>query len=425
MSADSSGSFGSDLLDAINDPKPKKKPHPKPKSRTTRPPRPRRPPLNLDDLLDGIEPTIPDSSPMTRAVIPVTTDPIVIVERRVSDYLSRCLRTVMDEFSVCLNDLLADSSGPWGIVTEFTENLKQNVRDEILQMRAEEDIPVGHVLQGFESAALKFRALYQELESRGTQSTVQKVKDVNAAMVAVASYRQSIPSDFSCADISQELRELGQMRAEWQAERHDSAKKARQTFLCLLDLEVEQKRQRYESDLIQQRLNWLEQGRRKMDELDTNTGFPNASLRADLRRLTEELSLRIDSSPRLSVGSQLKDIENARANLSSCRRTQEYQFATLRNKLAGMQTVPVQVAPVVAPAPPRVDQKNIATETRSGLLSDVQERLRSLQQKRETTLEDTSKFLSNIRRKERKRTMREISKVVNPESSLNALFSFV
>jgi hypothetical protein len=59
------------------------------------------------------------------------------------------------------------------------------------------------------------------------------------------------------------------------------------------------------------------------------------------------------------------------------------------------------------------------------LLSDVQERLRSLQEKRETTLEDTSKFLSTVRRKERKRKMREISKVVNPESDLNALFSFV
>jgi hypothetical protein len=228
------------------------------------------------------------------------------------------------------------------------------------------------------------------------------------------------------------MRELNRILTDVQSARLDSAKKARQTLLRLLDLEAEQKRQKYETELIQLQLSRLEQGRGKLDETEAGPNAGGKDFHGPLQRLLGGLIAR-NEQPIMSLGFQLKDIQGTRASLNAVRHTQDYQFAALYDRLAAIRAAPVPVQVQVqaqmlsppAPGPTRTETKSPPSETQSGLLSDVHERLRNLQQKRETTLEDTSKFLSSVRRRERKRAMKQVSRVISPESELNALFSFV
>jgi hypothetical protein len=289
---------------------------------------------------------------------------------------------------------------------------------------AGEQFEIHRIVTGFESSSLRFRSIFETIEAGKNVSSSQEVKGIKSVSLAVLSYLDMIRTGFSFTEISEELNEVNLIRLDARATRMSSQKRARQNFLCLLDLEAEGRRQKLESEIIRRRLSHIDQHRRQFDdsglELDSDDG--NDDLRAKLRDLTEEMVRRtVDSPVQSQVGRHTTALDSVRSNLQSVRRMQDVQIAALQEKLRSVRIVD-------APAPRdevRTKSKPDKPERRSGLLSDLQERLRALQEEHDSALENTSKFLSAVRKKERRRKIRQMSKLIGGDTELNSLSSFM
>jgi hypothetical protein len=150
MSASSSGSLNSDFLEELRNTglttdEPTRKSPPKESAKPKRKSRPpaksrghaaKRKPINLDSLMDGIDLPTPPASPLKKSHIFGVPDNVAGIVCRVSDYLTRSLLNVMDEFVMLLTHLFSEPSEIWRNVSEFVESLKQAVRDELTGLTA-------------------------------------------------------------------------------------------------------------------------------------------------------------------------------------------------------------------------------------------------------------------------------------------------
>ena len=402
--------------------------------------RPRkRQPLNLDALMDGID--VPAPSPTDDVLdakpLPLATNfeqyitygsSIASVERSVSDYLDRSIRTMLDEFSVELNDMLVSENDYEAKAEEFIDGLKGMIRDELVLARNDGfEQQMSNVVAGFDLLGPRFLELFREVEDMQNVSIPQRLKEARKANASITSYRNSMKRQFIYDELLTELKDLNELRRKELVAKKSQMKRERNRFLAVVELEAQQHRQKLEAENIARKMERVHENERRLEELEfSDRSESRSDLGSQMRSVIYSLTSYATQRPGKTMSWQYRSLSDALEKAVSIRNAYDYNVNML---IANLERAPLQ--------PSMISMTNISVKERpekpkavdasqnEGLLTRVRNKLERLQQKREDSLETTAKFISQVRRKERRRAEKHASRFMNPDMDMDTLFSFV
>lgn len=400
-----------------------------------RPP-PKRKPINLDALMDGIELSgIADTKPPAPAesitlkqdfpIYSVVSSPITVVEKNIESYLNRSVKILMDEFTVELTHML-DSNGEFDQQTEdWLDTLKQTVREEIALQQKGNDVQKANVLVGIDTIGIGFKEVFQEAEMHKNISIPQKLREVRSSNASISSHLSALKTQISFNELSEEIKSLNDARSKLIRQTRSNAKRSRSLFLNVLELEAEKERQNTESQIIEQKLSRINESRKRLEDADFEYGNSDmkSDVKAKMRELIDSLTTRILDKPQTPVTWQFRAVDDAREKSASTRRAYELGLDQL---LMRLESIPMVTAPSMSVShgqsqrmEPRVTEVSANDKT----LMHVREALNDFQKRRQMAIESTTEFLSAIKRKERKRVEREAARTASRNLDMNTLFS--
>ena len=405
-----------------------------------RPRKSARKPLNLDALMDGIDPpsaSIPDEklSPTSYSVTSPTLNQyitygssIATVERSVSDYLDRSIRVMLDEFAAELNDMLICENDFESRADEFLDGLKSLIRDELVLTRSDTlDQQMSNVVSGFDLLGPRFLELFREIEDLQNVSIPMKLKEARKANASLSSYRSGMKRNLIYDELLTELKDLNELRRKELLAKKQQQKRERNRFLSILDLEAQQHRQKIDAEHLALKLERVRECERQLEELEfDDRSDAREDLGSQIRSVIYSLTSYATQRPSKASSWHYRALGDALEKSASIRNAYDYNVNML---LANLERLPLQQSMLsvsnIQPKEVREKPKVVESGEHEGLLTRVRTKLERLQQKREDSLETTAKFISQIRRKERRRAEKHMSRLTNPDMDMDTLFSFV
>ena len=399
-------------------------------------------PPSINNIIDTL---VPPFNTVEPSIIPQKQPQLSlnIIENNLTDYLNRSLRMIKDEFSIEISQLFTSDSEIDEIVASFLETVKQSIREEINFSLN----PKTSMTSFFEPFAPKFRDLYQDIERFRNNSIPEKVMELRNANNAISSYIPTIHSQFSHTEVTNELNELNTLRTKYRISRARQFQFKRSLFLSQLDLECQNEAQKLDADLLQTRLQRLENEREKIDAFDDpNERNTITSMGRKLSHLSHDLSILIHKKSDSKKSIHMQKIKEVCNELNYIRQLHMHQIELLYSRLNDMNQQSTQFmytqslnSPANKPSPlthspKRVQQSRVHNRKNSSskinettkteitdpnFLSKIQEQLRTVQEKNESNLNNTSKFLHSLKKKERKRIHRQVTKIFDSDYDLN------
>jgi hypothetical protein len=386
---------------------------------------PIRPRIDLDDLMDGIEPA---EEPNEQIVGPEIPKRIVrtyaktglLIEDSISDYFSSSMAFLREEFIAEISRLLRQAWSLEEQITTFGDQLKVSLRDEIASIFGAVEFQITPVLNCFNPFASKFQSLFQEIEEQKqslSPEIVRRLRNINAEVI---SYGACLKSHISAESFATELHELRDVRENNRSSKETLSRRIRRLFRQRLDLEMEEVRQRIEGEVMRSRSSEIDENRRKLEDREfSEEENPMDDVRILLHEVIDELENCIDKKSSFSMREVIGRIIGAVDSLKSVKHEYVRQIAKMARKVKYFKAPESSVKQEVVAAPVERERRTKMSpvsvpDTR--LISAVQEKLRMLQEKRENDLENTSRFLSSIRRKEMRRMQKQISGIISPLS---------
>lgn len=394
-----------------------------------------------------------------------------IFENRIIDYLNRSLKTIVDEFSIEMTQIFQFNNKIDDTISSFLDSIKQTIREEInFFVDSKSSLVVV-----FDSFAPEFRETYYEIEKMKNLSIPKKVAEVRSATASVSSYIPRIGSRFSHVEITNELNELSSIRSRYKTVKKKIFQLKRNLFLNQVELECKSRTQKMESDILQSKMQHLENERSKLDLFEDNSNqavFLEQNRR--IRKITHDLAVLARKRKEFKQNWHLQTIKDTRNEISYYRQINNYQNDLFESKYKEMvnqkmstillsRSMPPQAVnnaslllppqsqiftqnSMIQPTSQQIPQaqsqinytnkhsKNrkkspkvseISRSDLSGhdLLNHVQEQLKKVQENNQTSLDITSHYLSNLKKKERKRAHQYITQIMDSEYDMNSLFS--
>ena len=412
---------------------------PRSKSKSRRRPPSRRPAINLDDLLDGID--VPKEDPVTPAATPVSAsttqvptydlsisqvpvgrDYSVRVESNIKDYISVQLKALRDDFLVELERLLVDNDSVESTVSAFVGELKDSVR-ELLQVELG-DIggKTPRIVSAVESILPGFKEAIKAATGQSGQERAQELENINLAQVAVASFLPVMNSGLKGMndDVNRDLDELRLAQAGLKKAVSRSNQQKKSLRKSEMELECAQVRQDIESQGLREMTEVMEALRRPFkddndedffqDESEENHG--SKRLRYALAKLRKQAEVST-SEPVSKLRAFQRRLCDCRDEANSVREIAAFSHQKYVNAVAeALQNSMFQTMPPPSPNP-RVSFVNmdryepeIQPEPEpyiTPLISTVRRRLKKIQEQREADLQSSASFLQEVKRQEKAR----------------------
>lgn len=396
----------------------------------------------------------------------------VYFENRITDYLNAGLKSIIDEFSIELTQLFQFDNQIEDLITSFLDSIKKTIRDEInFSVEAKSSFECC-----FDPFAPEFREMYLKIEKTKNLSIHQKVTQIRNATASISSYIPTISSRFSHAEVSNELNELSTVRSQYKTAKKKIFQLRRNIFLNQIELECKRQTQKMESEIIQTKLQRLEDNRSKLDIFEDNPS-QSAALNQNrkMRKLIHDLSIYARKRKELNPKIHVQEIKDARNEINYYRQLNNYQNNLFENKfeefmnskmsqLLLSKSMPPQVfnnnslllpqqsqivppSSFVQPQPQQIPiqsfqqepkrqinynssntsknskKKSNSTLTGHELIDHVQKQLKKAQENNQTSLDITSQYLSSLKKKERKRAHRHVTQIMDSDYDMNSLFS--
>jgi hypothetical protein len=370
--------------------------------------------INIDALMDGIDAPVVEERRVPETPVrqyrPVISSDLDI-ERSISDYLGYSISLLRDEFVTEIGRLLHEFWNLEPRFAQFGDEIRQLVRDEINSIYRETDIQPITAPNCFDQLSPRFRSVFQEIEDQKRTFAPEIIRTLRDMTAEVASHSACLKSQFSPDFFSAELQDLRDSRTNARATKDLITRRTRRVYLQRLDLETEEIRQKIESDLIRSRTAKIDEGRRRLEEQEFGTVLTQADeMKLNMRDLILELESDLETNIRHgTLRKSFSALSRALGSLRSVRHEYGEQLGKFKDYVI------VQKSPEKKDQrlrSPRVRNREKVKETR--LATAVQRRLKMLQEKREIDLENTSRFLSSVRRKEMRRVRRQISSIIDP-----------
>ncbi|OHT05471.1 hypothetical protein TRFO_26825 [Tritrichomonas foetus] len=383
-------------------------------------------------------------------------------ENKIIDYLNRSLKTITDEFSIEMTQLFGVNNEIEEIVSGFLDSMKQTIREEInfsVDMKP-------NLLNCFDNYASRFRSTYMDIEQMKNASIPEKVVELKNATATISSYIPTISNQFSHNEITNELNEINTVRTQYKISKKKQHQMKRNIFLSQLDLECKGKTQKMEADIIQTKMQRLENDRSKLDPFEDQPDRPGiASISRKLRKLTYDLSIYARKRKNKKPATQYQTISDSCQEVNYLRQLHNYQLElfnakveeieqqqtqiilskTMQSQINSIPPIPqipyqsqfpqqysqfpqqsivqTQQPPIPTKSSPKV--KEVHHKSNPQILSKIQDQLKSVQEKNQTSLDITSKFLSSLKRKERRRAHRHMTQILDSDNDMNSLFSLI
>lgn len=516
-----SSSDGSFILDelGLNDgstkekDKSKKKAKPKPKKKQSSP---KRKPLSIDEIMKGMgldtpaEQTAPatnlnqmnfnndniletidkngdsfnlfpnqsksQNQPLQQIIQAVPVQPQVNLssfENRIIDYLNQGLHAIIDEFSIEITQLFQFNNQIEDIVTSFLDSIKHTIRSEI-NFLVELKSPLENC---FDSFATEFRKTYFEIERTKNLSIPKKVAQLRKATASISSYIPTINSRFAHTEVINELNELSAVRSQYKSAHKKLFQLKRNMFLNQIELECKNRTQKMESEIIQAKMQRLENDRSKLDIFDDNpneSSYLNQTRR--MRKLIHDLAIYARKRKEVKPNWHLQEIKNTRNEISYYRQLNNYQndlFETKYGEMLNQRRTQLLLSNSMPPQPlnntslflpqqsqnlmpnsliqpqsqiiqaqpmqqqqqinyhkskhkeksPKITEVSRSNLSGPELIDHVQKQLKKAQENNQTSLDITSQYLSSLKKKERKRAHQHVTQLLDSEYDMNSLFS--
>lgn len=394
-------------------------------------------------------------------------------ESRITDYLNRGLKTIIDEFSIELTQLFQFNNQIDDIITSFIDSIKQTIREEInFTIDTKSSLKVC-----FDPFAPEFREVFLEIEKTKNLSIPQKVTQLRNATASISSYIPTISSRFSHAEVTNELNELSTIRSQYKTAKKKIFQLKRNIFLNKIELECKRQTQKMESEIVQTKLQRLENDRSKLDIFEDNSNQSDSlNQNRKMRRLIHDLVIYARKRKELKPKFHLQEIKETRNEISYYRQLNNYQSNLFESKYDDflnqkmnqlllsksmppqifnntsmllpqhsqivtpnslMQPQPIQIQPIQQeqqinndakysrPTKKKSKDSQISKSTLSGreLIDHVQRQLKKAQENNQTSLNLTSQYLSSLRKKERRRAHQHATQLLDSEYDMNSLFS--
>jgi hypothetical protein len=383
---------------------------------------PTRPRLNIDDLMDGIGPTSPPAEEnfvldIPKRLVPAVAKSGLQIESNISDYLSSSMIFLREEFVAEISRLLRESCSLDEQISNFGDQLKLTVRNEIAEICGEGDFPSASLLNCFDPFTPKFRALFQEVEEQSQSCSPKIVRTLKNANAEIASCGICLKGQFSPNSFTPELRDLNDHRENGRASKEVVSRKTRRLFVQHLELESEEARQKIEGEMIRVRSAQIDEDRRKLEDWEfEEENNPMGEIAMALRDLIDELETIVEKHSAHWIPDVVGKITMELDSLRSVRGQYVHALGKVTARMEAFKPPEKPTPRDVIPVPVEDRRTSPGSVPDAKLINAVQEKLKMLQEKRESDLENTSRFLSSIRRKELRRVHKQISSIINPGS---------
>ena len=414
---------------------------PRPKSKTRRRQPARRPAINLDDLLDGIDIPKDDPEPVSTPVSSTKTqlptydlsfsqsttgrDYSVRIESSIRDYISVQLKGLRDDFLVELERLLVDNDSIDSTVSAFIGEMK-NTLAEILTIELSEIAGKNsRILSAVESVLPGFRDPIKAGVSGGGQEKVAELESLGLAQAAVASFIPAMNNNMKSMndDAGRDIDELRIAQGALKKALARNAQYKKSFRKSEMELECTKVRQEIESQTIREMTEVVKSLRRPFkdesdddiyqDESDESHGAKK--LRYALAKLRKQVELST-SEPVAKLRRFLRRFSECRDEANSLRDISAFSHQKYVNSLmeASQASSMIDIPPPVEY--PRVSFSGVdhypsyESEIREDpeqnvapLISTVRRRLKKIQEQREADLQNSASFLQEVKRQEKAR----------------------
>ena len=418
--------------------------------------------INLDELMDGIEINPPNLSTNTKTQQPKSSSSPFLnqsnnnifssnlltskqpeknvsidqLESRLNSYLAMQIRTLINEFSVEIDKMFQENNEIDPIINKFCVDLRQQIRDSCNFDGVLSPFPTAASL--LDSYSIGFTEAFKDAKSLQNYKPQEEIKRVKAAKAKFLPLPSVIRQTFSTAttELSTILgeREALAFQRPFYEQNYNLEQKYRELSLMRYELECKAQLQEEDSEIIQKKIAKIDEERTTFTEnLDKTTEDSyndiDLKIKQKLERINSTLrklhptSLMVNEK---SVKSMIEENNSMRqirdmniqqvvslveeSKSSSQFRNITYEREDNKPSLLYQSTSFPQnttYLPITASNEDQSFGSNIATigdqSPTTQLLNKVRNKLREVQSQRETELQNVTTFLSNMKRREKKR----------------------
>ena len=410
--------------------------------------------INLDDLMDGIEINPPNLSTNTKSQQPKSSSSpflnqtksvfssalnqnkqpeknlsIEQLESRLNSYLAMQIRTLINEFSVEVDKMFQENNEIEPIISKFCVDLRQQIRDSCNFDGVLSPFPTAASL--LDSYSVGFTEAFKDAKALQNYKPQEEIKRVKAAKAKFIPFPSVIRQTFNTA--AQELstivgeREAFAFQRPFIEQSYNLEQKFRELSLMRYELECKAELQEEDSKIIQNKIAKIDEERTYFTEnLDKATEDTYNDIDIKIKQKLDRINASLKKIHTNSLMINEKSVKSMIEENNSMRQIRDMNLqqvvslveesksaSQLRNmSFEREENKPsIMYQPSAFPLPFSNEEQsygsNIATigdqSPTTKLLNKVRSKLREVQSQRETELQNVTTFLSNMKRREKKR----------------------
>ncbi|KAH0785333.1 hypothetical protein GPJ56_010744 [Histomonas meleagridis] len=263
---------------------------------------------------------------------------------------------------------------------------------------------------------MKFRDLFNRIETIKTNNSEDKIKKINCLKEDIRSCTQSIQTQLTHETLSNQFNELNKIRNKLKESTKKNSARARQCLYAQIELECKRESQKEETEKIKQKFDEIENersnifendGENDLSKIETISGYVN-----DLKYY---LSSSETTTKNYDISKQYQSLREIRNDLDSIRQMTDQNnqilLSTASQAKWSSSFQPISLPNEYSYHP--IERPN----TGPFYLEEMRRKLRDVQDIRMSNLENTSKFLTSLRRKEAKRAHDQKTKIAYSDGS--------
>ena len=390
--------FGDGVLDLTTE---KKESKPKRKSQKKRPPR--RQPVNLDALMDGLDGveknsftdhSTYESKKFTSSVF----SPFERLEKNVASYLDRALEFCIDDVIAEVTQMMEENDPFEACIPNFLEEMRDVLKEMIVLGNDSPFDKTTDIQVIFDDFSSSFLTSFKQAEQFRNSNHPEKARAARLAISAITNRKSQLTSDMSrlMRDMKTELIELGELRQQLNQCEAELARRQRRYRKSSGDIETRKLFVEADSVATKRSLELLKDMIHKVTSYTVSETFDDFGIGDSIRRKLSEIRGELHNLGRIELPKLIiYDVLREKQENRALRQAFEYGFGTFVNSLAiQRRPIPPQYVPQrqVFDSPPRNYEYHDPLELSNS-------RLRRIQERRDTDMENLSRFLGKVQKK--------------------------